>query len=585
MSGDGGSSSSSSFSSCPICLDAYGVGTRLAITRCEHVFHSTCLDQWFVTKGLSVDDMGRVHADCPTCRNTIRQEDVRGLPFHRLVDSATEVAPLHPTPQPTAAQPRQAPAPAPAPAPSSAPPSLARPAFQQPPQIAHSRPVPFRPAAAASAPPASWFRVVAPASLTDAVGSVVLPNGATLACAGPQSQGQQKWHVACSPAQHEVYAKEVRQQLSRAGLRVQGGAVSGGYECRVSAVVSELFSLGSATTAVLSCPDFSGLGSSNTRRTDSVVPYAPAEASGRTGSAAASSSGVGGSGYGSGSGSGSGSGAVRTAVSLTQPSTYESSERSLVAENGDRSDAGSEGGAGGGGASGKRQRVDEGGGFLLQLEEFRDEKRSKHNRKRYKQRKEDDREYVVKQRAVAAGGTYTGPYVEVRVPRNESCDVMGDAVEELDGRLGPNDKDRPTLLWRAGTLRDFFGGAFARMSKAEKGQFAALVGASGAAAVCDWALSAVGRYDFPSHWSVHDLRGLHRIVYEAEDPQQFAGSGEKKEHSTLDLILSWDNQESERKVAERKRAREAEKAKKAALKKPTRASRRAAVLADDDDSD
>eukprot|EP00754_Rhynchopus_humris_P021699 Rhum_TRINITY_DN14756_c15_g1::Rhum_TRINITY_DN14756_c15_g1_i1::g.114902::m.114902 len=575
MSGDG--SSSSSFSSCPICLDAYGVGTRLAITRCEHVFHSTCLDQWFVTKGLSVDNMGRVHADCPTCRNTIRQEDVRGLPFHRLVDSAAEVLPPHPTPQPTTAQPRPAPAQAPEPVPSAAP--LARPAFQQPPQLAHSRPVPFRPAAAASTPPASWFRVVAPASLADAVGSVVLPNGATLASVtGQQPQGQQKWHVACGPAQHEVYAREVRQQLSRAGLRVQGGAVSGGYECRVTPVVSELFSLGSATTAVLSCPDFSGLGGSSTRRTDSVVPYAAPAASGRTGSATASS--------GGGSGSGSGSGAARTAASLTQPSTYESSERSLVAENGDRSDAGSEAGVGVGGETGKRRRVDDDGGFLLQLEEFRDEKRSKQNRRRYKQRKEDDREYILKQRAVASGGTYTGPYVELRVPHNEACDVMGDAVEELDGRLGPNDKDRPTLLWRAGALRDFFGGAFARMSGAEREKFAALVGASSAAAVCDWALSAVGRYDFPSHWSVHDLRGLHRIVYEAEDPQQFAGGGEKKEHSTLDMVLCWDNQEAERKVAERRRAREAEKAKKkAALKKPTRVIRRTTVLADDDDSD
>ena len=50
--------------SCAICQDSISADDSCRkLTACSHVYHQTCIDQWF-----------RTNINCPTCRHDIRQE-------------------------------------------------------------------------------------------------------------------------------------------------------------------------------------------------------------------------------------------------------------------------------------------------------------------------------------------------------------------------------------------------------------------------------------------------------------------------------------------------------------------------------
>jgi hypothetical protein len=51
-------------SSCAICQDSISADDACRkLTACSHVYHQTCIDQWF-----------RTNINCPTCRHDIRQD-------------------------------------------------------------------------------------------------------------------------------------------------------------------------------------------------------------------------------------------------------------------------------------------------------------------------------------------------------------------------------------------------------------------------------------------------------------------------------------------------------------------------------
>jgi len=56
---------------CPICFE--GLAENLAITKCEHIFHQSCIAKWVASKR---------EAKCPTCRIKIRPK--KGLQTFRL---------------------------------------------------------------------------------------------------------------------------------------------------------------------------------------------------------------------------------------------------------------------------------------------------------------------------------------------------------------------------------------------------------------------------------------------------------------------------------------------------------------------
>jgi hypothetical protein len=48
---------------CAICLDDINEGDEVRDLPCSHVFHSSCVDSWFLTR----------HKSCPTCRRDVVQ--------------------------------------------------------------------------------------------------------------------------------------------------------------------------------------------------------------------------------------------------------------------------------------------------------------------------------------------------------------------------------------------------------------------------------------------------------------------------------------------------------------------------------
>lgn len=47
------------FDDCSICHKKYSIGQEISITRCNHVYHEKCLNQWFAIK-----------SECPLCRTS-----------------------------------------------------------------------------------------------------------------------------------------------------------------------------------------------------------------------------------------------------------------------------------------------------------------------------------------------------------------------------------------------------------------------------------------------------------------------------------------------------------------------------------
>jgi len=44
---------------CSICFDQYCINDEIALTKCNHYFHVTCIEKW----------LGHAH-NCPVCRST-----------------------------------------------------------------------------------------------------------------------------------------------------------------------------------------------------------------------------------------------------------------------------------------------------------------------------------------------------------------------------------------------------------------------------------------------------------------------------------------------------------------------------------
>lgn len=53
---------------CPVCQEAFRVGSEAAGTKCNHVYHAECLGTW-----LSQNDM------CPLCKNHLDRNDYLDL--------------------------------------------------------------------------------------------------------------------------------------------------------------------------------------------------------------------------------------------------------------------------------------------------------------------------------------------------------------------------------------------------------------------------------------------------------------------------------------------------------------------------